>query len=119
MRKGIYIKKLVKKVLELLNDAKSVNIEVIDVGNRSSIADFIIITEGNSSRHVNSIVGRLSKELKNKILSIEGLPRADWALVDLGDLIIHVFKPEVRQYYNLEKLWDLGAPEEKQKINKL
>ena len=117
MRKSLYIENLLNKVLALLNDAKSMNIEVIEIGQRSSIADFVIITEGNSSRHVNAIVGRLSKELKNKILSIEGLPRADWALVDFGDLIIHVFKPEVRKYYNLEKLWDYGAPEEKQKIN--
>ena len=63
---------------------------------KSSFTDYLIISEGTSSRHVNSIVGKISKELKKNVISIEGLPLADWALIDFGDVVLHVFKPEIK-----------------------
>lgn len=107
------VNKTLKKILSVLKDLKALKIKVIDIIDRGSIADFIIITEGTSSRHVNSIVTNINKKLKNKIISIEGLTQADWAIVDFGDIVLHVFRPEIREHYNLEKIWSSSAPDAK------
>ena len=110
------IKKLLTKTLNILEELKALNIKTIDTKDRTSIADFIIVADGTSSRHVNSMANNLSKKLKKHILSVEGLPKADWALIDFGDIILNIFKPEIRQIYNLEKIWSSSAPQEKQKF---
>lgn len=113
MSKNIVVKKLLKEIISVLSGIKATNIKFFDLKNNSSIADYIIVSSGNSSRHVNSIVNRLSKDLKKKILSVEGIPQGDWALVDFGDIILHIFRSEIREHYNLEKLYSPYSPNEK------
>jgi len=107
------VKKTLNTILKILKDMKAIRIEVLDIINRGSIADFMVITEGTSSRHVNSIVNNIVKNLKKKIISVEGVSQAEWAIVDFGDIVVHVFKPEIRDHYNLEKIWCSNAPNEK------
>tara|TARA_Y100000022_G_scaffold162119_1_gene145392 strand:+ start:165 stop:521 length:357 start_codon:yes stop_codon:yes gene_type:complete len=96
---------LLEKIIKELEDLKAFEIQSLNIKNRSALADFIIIASGNSSRHVNSIVTNLIKNNKNKILSSEGLGKTDWVIVDFGDIIVNVFKPETRKYYSIEKIW--------------
>ncbi len=87
---------------------------VIDLVGKTSIADLMIIASGRSARHVTAVVGHLTERLKKGGLpprAVEGLPKADWVLVDAGDVIVHVFRPEVREFYNLEKMWAVPLPE--------
>tara|TARA_X000000950_G_scaffold288022_1_gene402860 strand:- start:125 stop:475 length:351 start_codon:yes stop_codon:yes gene_type:complete len=113
MSLDIEVKQNLKKILQVLKDIKALKIKVLDIIDRGSIADYLIITEGTSSRHVHSIVSNVNKKLKKKVISIEGLTQADWAIVDFGDIVLHVFKPEIREHYNLEKIWSSSAPNEK------
>lgn len=95
-------------IVEQLEEIKARDIQVIGIGEKSSIADFMVICSGTSSRHVKSIATLLVKELKdNKIppIGVEGEDAAEWVLVDSGDVIVHVMLPQTRDYYQLEKLW--------------
>jgi ribosome-associated protein len=99
----------------LLDDAKAENTVAIDLMGKSTIADVMIVTEGRSSRHVASIAERVVQGLKDKGhkgLRVEGQNTADWVLIDAGDVILHVFRPEVRAFYNLEKMWSADRPVE-------
>lgn len=85
----------------------------IDLVGKTSIADAMIITSGRSQRHVGSIADKLLQELKAKGFGnarVEGLPACDWVLIDAGDLLVHIFRPEVRHFYNLEKMWGADRP---------
>jgi len=99
------VKNLLKKIIGELEKLKAVDIQFFDIKNRSALADFVIIASGTSSRHINSIVSNLVKNNKKKVLSSEGLGKTDWVIVDFGDIIVNVFKPESRKYYSLEKIW--------------
>ena len=99
------VKNLLKKIIGELEKLKAVDIQFFDIKNRSALADFVIIASGTSSRHINSIVSNLIKNNKKKVLSSEGLGKTDWVIVDFGDIIVNVFKPESRKYYSLEKIW--------------
>lgn len=106
---------LVKAVLESLEDAKAVDIVKIDVTGKTSLADTMMIVTGRSNVHVNAIADRVAKACREAgwpTPRIEGQPLCDWVLIDLGDAIIHIFRPEVRQFYNLEKLWGADRPSE-------
>ena len=105
MVKNRKVELLLEKIIKELEDLKAFEIQSLNIKNRSALADFIIIASGNSSRHVNSIVTNLIKNNKNKILSSEGLGKTDWVIVDFGDIIVNVFKPETRKYYSIEKIW--------------
>jgi ribosome-associated protein len=97
-----------KTVLASLEDAKAEDTITIDIQNKSSIGDFMVVTSGRSHRHVGAIADRLIGDLKDAGVGpvrVEGLPHCDWVLVDAGDIIIHVFRPEVREFYNIEKMW--------------
>ena len=97
-----------KKINKVLLDNKAKNIIKIDLKNKSSIADFMIICSGTSNRHVVSLSNYLVEALKKenlKTLNVEGKRNGDWVLVDAGDVIIHLFRNEVREYYALEKMW--------------
>ena len=86
---------------------------VIDLAGRSSMADYLIIASGRSGRHVGSMAENLRERLKASGVSdigIEGVPHCDWVLIDAGDIIVHLFRPEVRAFYNLEKMWGLEPP---------
>ena len=99
------VKKLLSKVLKDLENYKAVDVEVINIKNRSALGDYIIIASGTSARHINSIVSNIAKTNKEKILSTEGLKSTDWLIVDFGDIILNVFKPETRKHYSIEKIW--------------
>ncbi len=97
-----------KTVLTSLDDAKAEGTVTIDIQKRSSLGDFMVVTSGRSHRHVGAIANRLLGDLKGAgfgPVRVEGLPHCDWVLIDAGDLIVHVFRPEVREFYNIEKMW--------------
>ena len=99
---------LLSIVLKSLDDDQAQDIISIPLAGKSSIADHIVIASGRSSRQVASMAQKLAeriKKLTGRPVRIEGLPVADWVLIDAGDVIVHVFRPEVRSFYNLERMW--------------
>ena len=99
---------LLREVVQLLDDAKADDVVTIELTGKSSVADYMVIASGRSDRHVGAIadqVQRRLKEIKYSQVRVEGQPQNDWVLIDVGDLIVHVFRPEVREFYNLEKMW--------------
>lgn len=95
-------------VLASLDDSKAENIVAIDIRKKSSLGDHMVVASGRSHRHVAAVAEHLLKALKESGVHdarVEGLAGADWVLIDSGDIIIHVFRPEVREFYNLEKMW--------------
>ena len=103
---------LVTVVVGCLDDAKAEDTTLIDLNGKTSIADAMVITTGRSSVHVAAIADRILRALKAAAVPvrIEGLANGDWVLIDAGDVIVHVFRPEVRQFYNLEKMWGADRP---------
>ena len=102
-----------KVVLASLDDAKAEAPVSIDITGKSSLADFMVVASGRSDRHVGAIAERLMGDLKDagsRDLHVEGLKNCDWVLIDTGDIIIHVFRPEVRAFYNIEKMWQADHP---------
>lgn len=100
--------RLLALVLESLDDDQAQEIISIPLEGKSSIADHIVIASGRSSRHVASIAQKLAERIKQTLgqhVRLEGLPVADWVLIDAGDVVVHVFRPEVRSFYNLERMW--------------
>lgn len=104
-----------KELIETFLDSKKAqDIVSIDLRGRSSIADFLIIASGTSQRQVGSMAESLREDLKKKGLKnvrLEGIPQCDWVLVDAGDVIVHLFRPEIRTFYNLEKMWSVESSE--------
>lgn len=99
-----------------LEDMKAEDTVEIDLVGKTSIADAMIITSGRSHRHVGSIAEKLVQDLKQAghgNARIEGMPACDWVLIDAGDLLVHIFRPEVRHFYNLEKMWGADRPGER------
>ena len=99
---------VVKIIHQVLSDNKAKNITKINLEKKSSIADYMIICSGTSNRHVISLSNYLVEALKKEnlnTLNVEGIRNGDWVLVDAGDIIIHLFRSEVREYYGLEKMW--------------
>lgn len=97
-----------KTVLDSLEDSKAENIVSIDIQGKSSLGDYMVVASGRSNRHVAAAADHLITALKDAGLGtarVEGLPSADWVLIDAGDVIVHIFRPEVREFYNIEKLW--------------
>ena len=107
---------ILKTILAQLEDAKAEDIATIDLNGKAAIADGMVIATGRSNRHVGAIADQLVERLKaegHRDLRVEGMTHADWVLVDAGDVIVHIFRPEVRTFYNLEKLWSEHAPDER------
>ncbi|MFN3743371.1 MAG: ribosome silencing factor [Hyphomicrobiaceae bacterium] len=105
---------LVDRIVHWLDDAKAEDVAVIDLKGKTSIGDFMIIATGRSDRHVNAVAEQILQALRDEGLArvrVEGQPQCDWVLIDTGDIIIHIFQPEIRAFYNLEKMWsaDRGA----------
>jgi ribosome-associated protein len=106
---------LVKDIIHWLDEAKAENIVTIDLKGKSSIGDFMVIATGRTDRHVGAIADQLRKKIKDvgePQVRVEGLEACDWVLVDTGDIIVHVFRPEVREFYNLERMWSVERPDE-------
>jgi len=98
-------------VLRSLDDDQAQEIVSIPLEGKSSIADFMVIASGRSTRQVTAMAQKLAERIKHAgygFARIEGLPAADWVLVDAGDIVIHLFRPEVRSFYNLERMWAFG-----------
>lgn len=97
-----------KIVLASLEDSKAEETLPIDISGKSPLFDHIVVTTGRSHRHVSAIADHLLRDVKTAGLgraSVEGLPACDWVLVDTGDVVVHIFRPEVREFYNIEKIW--------------
>jgi ribosome-associated protein len=97
----------------VLDEHSAQDIIEIDIRGKSSISDYMIVTSGRSNRHVGALSDYLIKSLKNigkKNIGIEGLKSCDWVLIDVGDVIVHLFRPEVRAFYNIEKIWSMPSP---------
>jgi len=102
-----------KLILASLEDSKAEDIVPIDIVGKSPLADFMVVASGRSQRHVAAIAERLLADFKDGgggDIRVEGMRAADWVLVDTGDVIVHVFRPEVRAFYNLEKMWRAEHP---------
>jgi ribosome-associated protein len=95
-------------VLRSLDDDKAVEVVSIPLAGKSNIADHMVIASGRSTRQVASMADKLTERIKRELgrtVRVEGLPVADWVLIDAGDVIVHLFRPEVRSFYNLERMW--------------
>ena len=98
-------------VLARLSDAKAEDTITIDLRGKTSIGDYMVVTCGRSHRHVGAVADHVLRDLEKAGVSrlrVEGMPHCDWVLIDAGDVIVHVFRPEVRAFYNLEKMWAPG-----------
>ena len=99
---------MIDVVLKSLEDAKAEETVAIDVTGKSSLSDHMVVTTGRSNRHVGAVADQLVKALREAGFGkprVEGLPHCDWVLVDGGDVIVNIFRPEVREFYNIEKMW--------------
>ncbi len=98
-------------ILSRLEDMKAEETVTIDLRGKSSLSDYMIVTSGRANRHVGAIAENVMKGLSEvgiKSVHVEGMQNSDWVLIDSGDVIVHVFRPEVREFYNLEKMWTAG-----------
>jgi ribosome-associated protein len=99
---------LLKVVERSLDDDQAVDVSIIDLAGKTSIADYMVVASGRSQRQVGAMAEHLAKRIKTEGFGrahLEGMPQNDWVLVDAGDVIVHLFRPEVRTFYNLEKMW--------------
>ena len=109
---GLDADKAAQVILASLEDDKAEDIVALDIKGKSSFADKLVVASGRSQRHVGALADHIMRKLKEagaKHLRVEGLPNCDWVLVDAGDVIVHLFRPEVRSFYNIEKIW-AGGP---------
>ena len=110
------INKLKNEIENILNDNKALEVKSINLKDKTSIADFMIIASGNSSRHIQALSEILLDELKKKGISncrLEGRSSSEWKLIDAVDIIIHIFHPEKRKFYDLERMWSELMPKER------
>lgn len=113
--------KLKDMITDVLDASKAEDITVINLTGLSSIADYMIVASGASSRQVAGFVDKIDEKLKDSafdVIRTEGLPTADWVVVDCGDVIVHLFRPEVREFYDIEKMWQIdGVPSKPKSTN--
>jgi ribosome-associated protein len=103
---------LLSRIRASLDADKAEDIVTIDLEGRSSVADALVIASGRSARHVSALAENLARKLKDAgygTRPVDGLAQGDWVLVDAGDVIVHLFRPEVRDYYDLEGMWSVGS----------
>jgi ribosome-associated protein len=115
--RGLETGSLVQNVLQSLEDLKAEEIISIELAGKTTLADTMLIASGRSNVHVGAIAESVVKACKDAGIDsprVEGLPHCDWVVVDAGDLIVHIFRPEVRKFYNLEKMWGGDRPNEAQ-----
>jgi ribosome-associated protein len=107
-------------VIEALEDVKAIDIRVLDVREKTSITDLMIIATGNTNRQVKALIDSVIEKCKQHgvtPIGVEGKDIAEWALVDLGDIVVHVMQPSVRDFYNIEKLWGDESPAAASKVH--
>ena len=103
---------MLKTVLARLEDMKAEDSVVIDLTGKSSIGDYMVVTSGRSQRHVNAVADHLVKDIEQSggpRVRVEGMRQGDWVLIDAGDVIVHVFRPAIRTFYNLEQMWSAAS----------
>ena len=106
-------KSLLKDILHWLDEAKAEEVVSIDLEGKSSIGDYMVIASGRSDRHVGAVADQVARKLKELgfgRVRVEGTEACDWVLIDTGDIIVHLFRPEVREFYNLERMWAGDRP---------
>ena len=99
----------------VLEDGKAERIVTVDLAGKSTVADAFVIASGQSRRQIDALTERLVEGVKGTpwaVLGVEGRPGCDWVLIDLGDVVVHLFRPEMRSLYNLEKMWSVDLPGE-------
>jgi ribosome-associated protein len=104
---------VLQTILSRLDDQKATDTTRIDLKGKTTIADYMVVTCGRSHRHVGAIAENVVEALQKRGVSrvrVEGLPHCDWVLIDANDVIVHVFRPEVREFYSLEKMWARARP---------
>ncbi len=104
---------LLAEIVTWLDDAKAEEIVTIPLEGKSSLGDYMVVATGRTDRHVGAIAEQLREKIKSfgdTSVRVEGLTACDWVLIDTGDIIVHVFRPEVREFYNLEKMWKAEIP---------
>ena len=107
-------KALSDMIVGVLDENSAQDVIEIDISGKSSVADFMIVASGRSNRHVGALADYVIQELKQNGhggMGVEGLDASDWVLIDAGDVILHIFRPEVRAFYNLEKIWSVPLPD--------
>ena len=110
------INRLKEEIENILNDNKAIEVKSINLKDKTSIADFMIIASGNSSRHIQALSEILVNKLKEKRINncrLEGQHSKDWKLIDVTDVIVHIFHPEKRKFYDLERMWSELIPKER------
>jgi ribosome-associated protein len=108
--------RLLNVVLDTLDAAKAEDVVCIDLKGKTSIGDHMVLASGRSQRHVGAVADHIVRKLKDEGFGrsrVEGQPQCEWVLIDAGDVIVHVFRPEVREFYNLEKMWSADRPMER------
>jgi ribosome-associated protein len=109
--------RLLTLILSILDDGKALDVFVIDLAGKSSMADCMVVASGGSSRQINALAEKLMRSIKTAKFGspgVEGLSQGDWVLIDAGDIIVHLFRPEIRAFYNLEKMWEMALPDDGQ-----
>ena len=109
--------RLLALVVAILDDGKAEDVFVIDLAGKSSMADFMVVASGGSARQINALAEKLIRGIKTAKYGspgVEGKSQGDWVLLDAGDVIVHLFRPEVRAFYNLEKMWEVALPDDGQ-----
>jgi ribosome-associated protein len=112
-RKKVSVDEIKSRILQTLDDKKGEQITEISLNGKADFADYMILATGTSQRHVASLAGYIVDTFRAaqiEPLSIEGLDSADWVLVDGGDIVVHLFRPDARAHYNLEKMWSVSLP---------
>lgn len=112
---NLAVEDVLKTVVTSLEDSKAEDIATIDIQGKSALGDYMVIASGRSQRHVGAISDHLLRQLKSvgvRSAKTEGQQHADWILIDVGDIIIHLFRPEVRDFYGLEKMWQVPASQD-------
>ena len=107
-RERLAAPELLRRIVEVLEDGKAEEIVTIDLAGKSSIADYMVVATGRSARQVAALTDHLEQALPRP-LPVEGKAQGDWVLIDAGDVIVHVFRPEIRTFYGLEKMWMSGS----------
>ena len=105
----------VDRILVWLDEAKAEKLVAIDIRGKSSIGDYMVLATGRTDRHVGAIADQVARKLREtggRQVRVEGQPQCDWVLIDNGSIIVHVFRPEIRELYNLEKMWSAERPHE-------
>lgn len=110
-----HVQAMLTLITSSLDDDKAEDVVAINLAGKTPMADYMVVASGRSTRHVSSIADHVMRRLKEEgfgLARVEGMTQGDWVLIDAGDIVVHVFRPEVREFYRLEKMWAADIPED-------